>query len=106
MFGLLGYPKGPRVPPSGITHPFGGPLCGSGWSEHIVPDRGLFGMDYTEACKKHDKCYATCGKSKWECDADLAMDTHNVMYEIGVWIFGNGAYKDAQKESGCDSCKN
>jgi len=81
------------------THPFGGPSCGSGWNEHLVPDR--FGpIKYKKACDSHDKCYATCGSSKILCDTLLLMRTGNGLYFIFVQTLGGSAFADAQKE-GC-----
>jgi RHS repeat-associated protein len=51
-------------------------LCGSenaavpGW---LVPDDvGIAGL--SDACRKHDDCYATCGSSKSTCDINLFKD--------------------------------
>lgn len=54
----------PTVP---LTGPFG-PVCGPEGSRlaTFIPDG-----PFTEACRNHDKSYATCGKSKWQCDLDL-----------------------------------
>lgn len=57
----------PRYPGSG---------CGDEETEGIVPDI------YPEACKAHDKCYATPGQSQLECDLQLAVD---VFHESGPW---------------------
>gem|GEM_PF-1217203 len=40
---------------------------GSGW----VPDSYLGEVDFTSSCDKHDRCYATCGSDKDDCDEAL-----------------------------------
>ena len=98
--------------------------------EYAVPDTvgdfwgwGTFGDKYklTPACNKHDICYATCGKTQEQCDAQFGEDIYDVckraggahlnclryklLYKLGVWIFGGGSYRSAQKEAGCVPCK-
>lgn len=42
---------------------------GTGW----VPD-GALGVDWSDACKTHDECYATPGADKFLCDFGLQQD--------------------------------
>ena len=96
--------------------------------EYAIPDTvgplGLVGnrkYKMTPACDKHDICYATCGKTQEQCDVQFGKDIYDIckraggmhldcfryklLYEWGVWIFGEGSYQDAQKEAGCVPCK-
>jgi len=61
------------------------------WIPDISPD----------ACEKHDKCYATCGSDKRECDMEFFRS--NPYYAIAV-IFSKKsvkAFDDAQKPCDC-----
>jgi RHS repeat-associated protein len=82
----------PSCPPGG---------CGSGWNENVVPDV------YPEACRRHDQCYATPGRSKLSCDWDFFRDSFgesgpqpNVLgpfiYFLGPLLGGGSAYREAQ----------
>jgi RHS repeat-associated protein len=88
--------------------------CGSVGSEW-VPE-GAFGVDWSDACKTHDECYAECGSSKYLCDWNLSEDMslscaaqdgglmcHSVsgVYFTGVDWFGGKAYFDAQADCVC-----
>jgi hypothetical protein len=42
---------------------------GTGW----VPD-GMLGVDWSDACKTHDDCYAAAGANKFLCDYTLQQD--------------------------------
>ncbi|MBI5674311.1 MAG: hypothetical protein HZC48_00585 [Nitrospirae bacterium] len=78
--------------------------CGDKKFDCIVPDL------YPEACKAHDKCYSTPGKTRAECDNELWW---NVLVESGPWpnvigptifwggvrMWGESAYQRAQGES-------
>ena len=59
---------------------------------------------YTKACQKHDDCYATCGKSKAQCDADLLVETGSALYFTAVSLAAQAAYDEAQKKCK-DECK-
>ena len=103
--------------PINYTDPLGTTTyCGSGWNSAFIPD-SWWGKkyDFSSACKKHDDCYGTCGRSKEICDQDFYT---NMVIECkklnGFWAedcmstaltyygavkkFGAGAYKNAQKE--------
>ena len=81
--------------------PFG-PVCGSGSGATFIPD-GRF----KDACRKHDECYGTCGKTKEQCDLELCT---NGAYLYGFLLDGalsgpsKKAYDKAQKDNGCDDC--
>ena len=60
MIGGRGFASGFRFPNSF------GPHCGSGANAAFIYDGG-----FTEACKAHDICYSTCGKSKLQCDQEF-----------------------------------
>lgn len=97
--------------------------CGTGRSESLVRD--TWGdADFSDACKGHDECYETCGKSKDSCDRQLERDmesecrraypgggldyvTRNACigiantYAVAVERLGGDAYRAAQRSSGC-----
>lgn len=63
--------------------PLFGPNCGSGPNTHVVPDElilltGLAAMrgsaKFYRSCKKHDRCYDTCGASMSSCDKQFHRD--------------------------------
>jgi RHS repeat-associated protein len=118
-----------KIDPRGLFDSSGNP---QGW-EHLVYDSNMHSADdYTEypegpfdsvcgeqgtksstwipdsvsqaACRQHDRCYSTCGKTKLECDVDF-LRTANVPYALVVMIFGGSAYEKAQEEAGCENCK-
>ncbi len=83
--------------------------CGSDGSG-FVPDGG-FGVDWSDACREHDECYAMPDASKDLCDYNLqenmslACETQNGgilceitagLYHQGVHLFGGPAYERAQ----------
>ena len=88
--------------------------CGTVKSDAFTPDL-LFGIDISQACFQHDQSYATCGFDKDDADASFSSNiradcdiqgggyfTCNVVsgaYYLGVSIFGDSAYKNAQAES-------
>jgi hypothetical protein len=96
--------------------------CGSGWSEPWIRD-SYGNADFTGACRNHDNCYDTCGKSKEHCDdvfksemrdaCDRAYSSvwHTVQrgackeiantYHSAVNRMGGDAYRAAQREHGC-----
>jgi RHS repeat-associated protein len=106
-----GNPIG-KKDPRGLDNPGMGPYgpppppcvgCGSGWNENIVPDI------YPEACKAHDNCYGTPGRSKRSCDWNLFKDSFNesgpqpnvigpFIFYLGVTLGGADAYRKAQGE--------
>jgi len=47
--------------------------CGSSWNGPLVPE-GFNGVNYANACRTHDECYATCGADKKGCDLNLSYD--------------------------------
>ncbi|MIX27789.1 hypothetical protein CRQ34_13840 [Salmonella enterica subsp. enterica serovar Livingstone] len=88
---------------------------GSDW---FVPD-GLWGVNFMDVCRNHDKCYATKGSDKTTCDVNLGNDIAlacgvlksedpryndiytqclitSAAYRVAVGTFGKGAYNDAQ----------
>ena len=88
--------------------------CGSGWNEPIVPDHPV-GFDFSEACRKHDACYGTCGASKTKCDKQFLKDMRDkcnsyqpvlanpgfckllaYIYYQAVNMAGGSAFADAQ----------
>lgn len=96
--------------------------CGSGWNEPLVSDFiGSFNLDLSPSCKRHDKCYATCGADKGQCDRQLRDDIRAACkalhlpgsaryaacaswaddYYTAVDWFGGGAFRAAQSECKC-----
>ena len=87
----------PDPPPPGPP----GSGCGDEKTDCIVPDL------YPEACKAHDKCYASQGRTQAQCDNQIWVDIFNesgpwpnvidpTLYWLGVRLFGNDAYNRAQ----------
>ena len=96
--------------------------CGTGWHESLVPDRWNR-ADFTVACRNHDQCYGTCGRSKDDCDRAFHGDLRSACrdaysswlqrplrrtclelanaYHSAVHRMGGDAYRDAQRDSGC-----
>jgi RHS repeat-associated protein len=94
--GSLRFGGGSAVP---LTGPFG-PVCGPEGSRlaTFIPDGG---KRLTAACVAHDKCYATCGSSKFQCDLDL-YGHGNFFYWLAVTVGGGESYRRAQ--ANCTSC--
>ena len=78
--------------------PFG-PLCGSGPSASWVPDG-----QFSEACKKHDACYGTCGMPKALCDLMFLAGTGSIAYFTAVTAFGQQPYNKAQENTCNEDC--
>ncbi len=98
--GLAWIPGADRwIDENGKYYPFGGPWCGSGWSAYVVPDSVFGVIDHTEACKLHDRCYASCGTPKWVCDLLLLTKSGSPLYYFAVDMLGRSAYDKAQEES-------
>ena len=97
--------------------------CGTGWHEPLVRD-SWFKANFSDACKKHDRCYDTCGSSKASCDSQFERDMESACrdaypgggidyvrrnscigiantYAVAVERFGGDAYRAAQRNSGC-----
>lgn len=96
--------------------------CGRGSYEHLIRD-SYGGADFTDACRNHDKCYDTCGKSKEHCDDVFKSKMHDVCnstyasiwhtvqrrlcketantYHSAVNRMGGDAYREAQRTNGC-----
>ncbi len=97
--------------------------CGSGSTEKLIRDR-YFDADFSDACKAHDKCYDTCGRSKDSCDRQFERDMESECrstysgggldyikrnacigvantYAVAVERMGGDAYRAAQRSSGC-----
>lgn len=97
--------------------------CGTSWHEPLVRDT-WFDANFSNACKSHDQCYDTCGKSKSSCDSQFERNMEAACrdaypgggvdyirrntcigiantYAVGVEQFGGDAYRDAQRASRC-----
>jgi hypothetical protein len=97
--------------------------CGTSWHEPLVRD-SWFDANFSNACKNHDRCYETCGKSKSSCDSQFERNmeaacrdaypgggvdyiTRNTCigiantYAVAVEQLGGDAYRDAQRASRC-----
>ncbi|VAW74333.1 hypothetical protein MNBD_GAMMA15-1337, partial [hydrothermal vent metagenome] len=89
----------------GMPLPNGGPfgsVCGSGSGATFIPD-GRF----KDACRKHDECYGTCGKTKEQCDLELCTNgacLYGFLLDGALSGPSKRAYDEAQKENGCDDC--
>ena len=96
--------------------------CGRSWNEPWVRD--TYGnADFTDACRNHDRCYETCGRSKDDCDSTFHGELRDVCrsaypspwhvvhrnaclsiadaYHSAVHRMGGDAYRAAQRDSGC-----
>ncbi|MDO6570130.1 RHS repeat-associated core domain-containing protein [Gilvimarinus sp. 2_MG-2023] len=85
-YGLFGTVCGPAGDPRAASH---------------IPDG-----PYSYACRKHDECYSTCGKSKLSCDLQLwALTGGSAIYFWAVAISetASQAYSKAQED--CDDCE-
>jgi len=98
QYGLLGR-DGSTKPPGKRKGPFGGSCGPSGKDSRFwIPDG-----PFKSACDFHDECYGVCGVPKWVCDVKFFADTgYSGIHLLGVTIFGNGPYNDAQSK--CDNC--
>ena len=74
---------------------------------------GGFGIDWSDACRCHDECYAAPGANKDLCDYNLQADMSLAcsaqdgglachiaagIYYIGVQVFGDAAFERAQTD--------
>jgi RHS repeat-associated protein len=89
-------PADSSSPPGPLGGPFPVGHCGTGRGEEWLPDLSTHTQ---EACKAHDKCYATCGKTRAECDR--ALFVKNAAYGLGAMLGGRGPYNRAQEDAGC-----
>ena len=92
---------GPRIPGSGSVHGPFGPVCGPEGSSlaTFIPDGPM-----TRACKQHDLCYSTCGRTQEECDRAFFLSSQGPvgpLYAAAVAGFGRPVYEAAQREAGC-----
>lgn len=77
--------RGPRCP-SGQTavqndatiNPGG---CGPGAIDWMVPE-----LSFGECCGDHDRCYATCSRTKGGCDSDFKTCMQNVCEDANIFI--------------------
>ncbi len=74
--------------PINLIDPSGLGTCGpgSGLLETLIPDR-YPGYNFTSPCASHDKCYATCGKSKDECDSTFLNEMLNVCKNSSIFFY-------------------
>lgn len=82
-----------------------GLVCGSGWSDKVVPDR-IFPYDLTEICQHHDDCYTDQNGFAY-CNEQLGKEIDALcgpygfckvisnVYETAVNLFGKGPYNAA-----------
>ena len=98
--------------PVNLTDPYGllpgmpwpefGPWCGTGNYAGMIPDG-----PFKDACRKHDECYATCGKTKEQCDLELCTNgacLYGFLLDGALSGPSKKAYDKAQMEKGCDDC--
>ena len=87
-----------------------------------APDTNRYGMvtvNFRPACDEHDRCYATCGSLKSDCDSSFKEALFSICnrtlrnagwlnrwncrntartYHLGVWALGGSYHKSAQDE--------
>lgn len=98
--------------PANLADPYGllpsmpwpefGPWCGTGNYAGMIPDG-----PFKDACRKHDECYATCGKTKEQCDLELCTNgacLYGFLLDGALSGPSKKAYDKAQKENGCNVC--
>lgn len=115
-----------RIDPAGLDwlSPDGQPIgsgCGDAGTDRKIPDSfGTF--SFLGACRRHDICYGTCGKSKELCDKNFYDDMKSECdklpwymrskrncnfaasaYVTAVAVKGGDAYRNAQKKA-CKDC--
>jgi RHS repeat-associated protein len=92
----------PTLPGGWSPGPFG-PFCGPQGSVLAtwIPDGG---KALTAACVEHDKCYETCGASKFWCDLNLYV-RGNFAYGLAVFFspVAKDRYQEGQKH--CKDCQ-
>lgn len=84
-----------------VKGPFGG-VCGQAYS---ISATWIYDGIFVEACGEHDKCYATCGKTKEQCDSEFYNNGARFYSSILTSIASQQsqeAYDDAQKHCVCD----
>ena len=115
--GLLFAPSSDRWSnENATTHPYGGPICGTGWTEHVVPDN-IGPFNFSKSCQKHDDCFGTKGADFGECNNQMYKDMKNecsrgnnsstgycdlsckLYKSIVSSPIGEGAYNDAQNNT-------
>lgn len=94
-------------------------ICGADGGQKFPMSYGTFSFYF--ACRNHDACYGTCGRSRWSCDLDFLKDARDacknphlldarefsicrklaLRYFLALRWGGRGAYIAAQKESNC-----
>lgn len=103
------------------VHPAG--YCGTSWHEPLVRDR-WGDANFSDACRQHDRCYETCGRSQADCDHEFERNMEAECrrtypgggidyvrrnscigvantYAVAVEQLGGPAYRDAQQHRGC-----
>ena len=123
----ISLPEGPNLYTYGANAPTKtvdplGLVCGSTFSDYVVPDRRriVFGTvyDFTKPCEGHDRCYGRCKNPKQQCDNDFyasmlkecsrlrgwrslyrreCENTAWVYYQVVVH-WGGGAYRKCQEK--------
>ena len=107
------------IPPFEGSSP--GKGCGDISTDKFVPDKYV-GFNFSSPCRKHDKCYGTCGSNKKVCDMvfyyDMLFECIKIFfipplyqgcrltataYYGAVSAFGQSAFCAAQKED-CPDC--
>ncbi len=87
-------------------------ICGSEGNSQYVPE-GISATSFQGACRRHDRCYETIGRSQSSCDQEFRRDlaaqcerTGGFFCYLGVNIFygtlvigGEPAYNDAQRSA-------
>jgi len=107
----LGLYDDPRLKGKGVPAGMGGDGKGSSQGYGYGPFGGICGAEgspeatwipdiFPESCRKHDKCYSDCSKTKLECDLQLK-DPYGWALMNPLSEQSQNAYDEAQKHCKC-----
>jgi RHS repeat-associated protein len=77
------HPGGGHCPNNPSTTDGCGP---KGWKNKLVPNKPLIGVDFKDACDKHDVCYETCEANKEKCDIRFWEDLDEACGKKYAWM--------------------
>jgi RHS repeat-associated protein len=100
-----------------------GLVCGSGWTEWIVPDTPTsYAFNFSGCCQKHDDCYGTeCNMTREQCDDEFYKCLSNYCKDHEVFVqkclkiaaiywskvrkYGQNAFDNAREKPPCGKCE-
>ena len=60
--------------------------CGDSWTNQLVPETKVEGVDFTPACVRHDECYNSCGAEKNDCDRVFHLEIRRFCREAFIIV--------------------